>query len=153
MGDYRLASSVGRPFDACLALSRMIVRGVLEDFPRLRLVASHLGGGICEIIGRLDYAYELGDDAYFLGSYAPMRIKAKPSDYLRRIWLDTTSYHPPAIRCAIETVGAGRLVLGTDAPMLLKLKRAGLDAVRGLDIPAADKAAILGGTARRLLKL
>jgi aminocarboxymuconate-semialdehyde decarboxylase len=153
MQDYRLASSVGRPFDNCLALARLIVRGVLEDFPTLKLVASHLGGGICEIIGRLDYAYELGDDAFFLGSYEPMRIKRKPGDYLKRVYMDTTSYHPPAIRCAIETIGAQRLVLGTDAPMLLKLKRPGLDAVRNLDIPATDKAAIMGETARRLLKL
>lgn len=153
MADYRLASSVGRPFDNCLALARLIVRGILEDFPTLKLVASHLGGGICEIIGRLDYAYELGDDAYFLGSYEPMRITRKPGDYLRMVYMDTTSYHPPAIRCAIETIGAQRLVLGTDAPMLLKLKAAGLDAVRGLDIPAADKAAIMGGTAKALLKL
>jgi predicted TIM-barrel fold metal-dependent hydrolase len=57
MGDYRLASSVGRPFDNCLALARLIVRGILEDFPSLKLVGSHLGGGICEIIGRMDYAY------------------------------------------------------------------------------------------------
>lgn len=153
MGDYRLASSVGRPFDNCLAMARLIVRGVLEDFPGLKLVASHLGGGISEIIGRLDYAYELGDDAYFLGSYEPMRITRKPSEYLRMVYMDTTSYHPPAIRCAIETIGAERLVLGTDAPMLLKLKRAGVDAVRCLDLPAADKAAIMGGTARRLLRL
>ncbi len=153
MMDYRLASSVGRPFDNSLALARMIVRGVLEDFPGLKLVASHLGGGICEIIGRLDYAYELGDDAFFLGSYEPMLIKRKPSDYLKMIYMDTTSYHPPAVKCAIDTVGADRLVLGTDAPMLLKLKKAGLDAVRGLDIPASDKAAIMGGTAKGLLKL
>ena len=153
MDIYRLASSVGRPFDNCLALARLIVRGILEDFPKLKLVASHLGGGIAEIIGRLDYAYELGDDAYFLGSYEPMRITRKPGDYLKMIYMDTTSYHPPAIRCAIDTIGADRLLLGTDAPMLLKLKKAGLDAVRGLDIPAADKAAIMGGTAKRLLKL
>ena len=153
MDIYRLASSVGRPFDNCLALARLIVRGILEDFPRLKLVASHLGGGISEIIGRLDYAYELGDDAYFLGSYEPMRITRKPGDYLTMIYMDTTSYHPPAIRCAIDTIGADHLLLGTDAPMLLKLKKAGLDAVRGLDISAADKAAIMGGTAKALLKL
>ena len=75
MKDYRLASSIGRPFDLCLALGRMIVRGVLEDFPRLKIVASHGGGGICETISRMDYAYELQDEAFFLGSYAPMKIK------------------------------------------------------------------------------
>src|SRR4030095_14451582 len=35
MKDYRLASSIGRPFDLCLALGRLIVRGILEDFPRV----------------------------------------------------------------------------------------------------------------------
>ena len=44
MRDYRLASSIGRPFDLCLALGRLIVRGILEDFPRVTIVASHGGG-------------------------------------------------------------------------------------------------------------
>jgi predicted TIM-barrel fold metal-dependent hydrolase len=82
MRDYRLASSIGRPFDLCLALGRLIVRGVLEDFPRLKIVASHGGGGICETISRMDYAYELQDEAFFLGPYAPMRIRHPPSYYL-----------------------------------------------------------------------
>ena len=70
MKEYRLASSIGRPFDLCLALGRLIVRGVLEDFPGVKIVASHGGGGICETISRMDYAYELQDEAFFLGSYA-----------------------------------------------------------------------------------
>src|SRR5262249_20943879 len=63
MKDYRLASSIGRPFDLCLALGRLIVRGILEDFPRVTIVASHGGGGICETISRMDYAYELQEEA------------------------------------------------------------------------------------------
>ena len=153
MSDYRLASSVGRPFDNCLALARLIVRGVLEDFPRLKLVGSHLGGGICEIIGRMDYAYELGDEAFFLGSYEPMRITRKPSDYLRMMYFDTVSYHAPAIECAIKTIGSDRLIFGTDSPMLLSLKQMGLDVIDELDLDAASKDKILAGTARTLLKV
>jgi aminocarboxymuconate-semialdehyde decarboxylase len=81
--DYRLASSISRPADNCLALARLIVRGIFEQFPSLKLVGSHLGGGICEVIGRMDYAYELQDFAFFLGSYEPMRIKHPPSHYLK----------------------------------------------------------------------
>lgn len=44
MNVYRLASSVGRPFDNALALARLIVRGIFEQFPSLKLVGSHLGG-------------------------------------------------------------------------------------------------------------
>jgi aminocarboxymuconate-semialdehyde decarboxylase len=153
MDIYRLASSVGRPFDACLALSRLIVRGVLEDFPGLKIIGTHLGGGICEIIGRLDYAYELGDEAYFLGSYEPMRITRKPSDYLRMMYLDTTCYHTPALNCAVQTMGADRLVMGSDAPMLLGLKQKSIDIVQACDASDADKALILGGTARKLFRI
>ena len=46
MADYRLASSVGRPADNCLSLARLIVRGIFEQFPNLKIVGSHLGGGI-----------------------------------------------------------------------------------------------------------
>jgi aminocarboxymuconate-semialdehyde decarboxylase len=154
MREFRLASSVGRPFDSCLALARLIVNGVFEQFPRLKFVASHLGGGICEIIGRMDYAYELRDDPFILGPYGPpLHITRKPSDYLRGIYLDTVCYHAPAVECAIKTVGADRLIFGTDSPMLVALKQRGLDLVRNLDLAAADKEKILSGTAKMLLKL
>src|SRR5205814_8978899 len=117
MREFRLASSVGRPFDACLALARLIVNGVFEDFPSLKFVASHLGGGICEIIGRMDYAYELRDNPLILGPYGPpVHITRKPSDYLKGIYLDTVAYHAPAVRCAIETIGVDRMIFGTDSP-------------------------------------
>jgi aminocarboxymuconate-semialdehyde decarboxylase len=153
MKDYRLASSVGRPFDNCLALSRLIVRGIYERFPRLKIVASHLGGGICEIIGRMDYAYEIRDEGYFLGTYEPMLITRKPSDYLKMMYMDTTSYHAPAIRCAAETIGADRLVFGSDCPMLLSLKPKALAVIDELTLPKETKAKVLGGTAKMLLKL
>ena len=50
MRDYRLASSIGRPMDGAIAIARCIVRGLFEKFPTLKLVGTHLGGGICEMI-------------------------------------------------------------------------------------------------------
>ena len=151
--DYRLASSVGRPADNMLALARLIVRGIFERFPRLKLVGSHLGGGICEIIGRLNYAYELQEEAYFLGKYEPMLIAKAPGEYLKMMYLDTTSYHAPAVKCAIETVGVDRMLFGTDAPPLAVLKPRGLKLIRDLGLPAEDEAKILAGNAAKLLKL
>jgi hypothetical protein len=66
------------------------------------------GPGICEMIGRMDYAYRLQDEAYFLGSYEPMLIN-----------------HPPAARCALDTVGVDHFIFGTDSPRLLVLKTRG----------------------------
>jgi len=153
MREYRLASSIGRPADLCLALSRIIVRGILEDFPRVTLVSSHGGGGICEVIGRMNYAYELQEEAYFLGSYAPMKIKHEPGYYLKKMYFDTVTYHAPAVKMVLDTVGVDHVLYGSDAPPLTSLKPRAIKLIEDLDIPAADKAKIFGGNAARLLKL
>jgi aminocarboxymuconate-semialdehyde decarboxylase len=153
MRDYRLASSIGRPFDLCLALGRMIVRGVLEDFPKLKIVASHGGGGICETISRMDYAYELQDEAFFLGSYAPMKIKRKPSEYMKMLYMDTVCYNTPAVKMVLEWLGPDHVLYGSDAPPLTSLKPRAIKLIQDLNIPAADKEKIFWSNARRLLKL
>src|SRR5262249_4152602 len=122
MKEYRPPTCIGRPFDLCLALGRIIVRGVLEDFPKLKIVASHGGGGICETVSRMDYAYELQDEAFFLGPYAPIRIKHQPSHYLKKIYLDTVTYNAPLARMVLDWLGADRAVYGRDAPPRASLK-------------------------------
>jgi aminocarboxymuconate-semialdehyde decarboxylase len=151
--DYRLASSIGRPADLCLAIARLIVRGILEDFPRLKLVSSHGGGGICEVIGRMNYAYELQDECYFLGSYAPMKIKHEPGHYLKKMYFDTVTYHAPAARMVIETVGADHVLYGSDAPPLTTLKPRAIKLIEDLGLSPKDKAAVFWGNAAKLLKL
>jgi aminocarboxymuconate-semialdehyde decarboxylase len=151
--DYRLASSVGRPMDNALAIARLIVRGIFEKFPKLKLVGTHLGGGICEMIGRMDYAYNLQDEAYFLGSYEPMLIKHPPSHYLKMMYLESTCYHPPAARCAFETVGPDHFIFGTDAPPLKVLKKQGVAVIKQIGLTAADENKVYYENARRLLKI
>src|SRR5882724_13147942 len=153
MTDYRLASSIGRPADNCLSLARLIVRGIFEQFPTLKLVGSHLGGGICEVIGRMDYAYKLPDFAFFLGPYEPMLIKHPPSHYLGMMYLESTCYWAPAARCAFETVGADHFIFGTDAPPLKPLKKAGVEIIKSLKLAPQDEAKVFSENAKRLLKI
>jgi aminocarboxymuconate-semialdehyde decarboxylase len=153
MKEYRLASSIGRPFDLCLALGRLIVRGILEDFPRVKIVASHGGGGICETISRMDYAYELQEEAFFLGSYAPMKIKHAPSHYLKKMYLDTVTYNLPAVKMVLDWMGSDRVIYGSDAPPLTSLKPRAIKLIKDLDLPAADRDAIFWANAAGLLKL
>ena len=152
MRDYRLASSVGRPFDECLAIARMIVRGVFERFGTMKFVGCHLGGGICEVIGRMDYAYEQGDRASGLGSYEPMLITKRPSDYLKNLYMDTVCYHPPALACAYQTVGAKQLLFGSDAPPLLPLLPRAMRIVEEFPLTDDERADIFGRNALKLLE-
>lgn len=151
--DYRLASSISRPADNCLSLARLIVRGIFEQFPTLKLVGSHLGGGICEVIGRMDYAYELQDFCFFLGSYEPMLIKHKPSHYLKMMHFDSASYVPLAAEMCFKTVGADRFLLGTDSPPLIPLKMMAVKMMDEIGMTAAERDKVMGGNAARLLKL
>src|SRR5437870_8026366 len=143
MADYRLASSIGRPADNCLSLARMIVRGLFEQFPTLKLVGAHLGGGICEVIGRMDYAYELQEEAFFLGPYEPMLITKKPSEYLKMLRMDSVSYHMPALMCAIQSIGVEHMLFGADAPPLWPLLPRAIKLVQDLPLSAEDKDRIL----------
>jgi aminocarboxymuconate-semialdehyde decarboxylase len=153
MKDYRLASSIGRPGDNCLSLARLIVRGVFEQFPNLKLVGSHLGGGICEVIGRMDYAYDLLDFSVFLGPYEPMLIKHSPSHYLKMMYLDSACYAPPAAECCLKTVGEDHFLFATDSPPMVPLKKKGFDMMKQIGMNPRQYDKVMGGNAARLLKI
>jgi len=127
--------------------------GFGEELPTLKLVGTHLGGGICEMIGRMDYAYRLQEEAYFLGPYEPMLIRHPPSHYLKMMYLESTCHHPPAARCAIDTIGIDHFVFGTDSPPLFVLKKEGVELIDKLGLTAAEKDKVYYQNAKRLLKL
>ncbi|MGW7543771.1 amidohydrolase family protein [Streptomyces sp. NPDC054770] len=137
-----LGNTVGQPTETTVALSHLIFTGVLDRFPRLKLVAAHGGGYLPTYIGRSDHAWQVRPDAR--GCAEP------PSSYLRRMWFDALVYTPRALRHLVEEVGADRVVLGTDHPFDMGMTDpvARLDAA-GLDPAARD--AIAGGNALDLL--
>ena len=129
------------------------MRGVFERFKNLKFVGCHLGGGICEVIGRMDYAYELRGTAINSWTYEPLLIAKPPSEYLKELFMDTVSYHPPAIMCAYETVGAKRLVFGSDAPPMLPLLPRAKRIIEELPIGETERDDIFSRNALRLLDL
>ena len=152
MRNYGLNSSIGRPADNMLALGRLIVGGIFERHPKLKIVGSHLGGGISEVIGRMDYAYEMRDQS-FLGNYSPLLIKKPPSEYLKMMYLDLACYHLPAAKCAMETVGVDHVLYGSDAPPLTWLKPRAIKLVEDLPVSEENRAKIFAGNALKLMNL
>jgi aminocarboxymuconate-semialdehyde decarboxylase len=153
MNMYRLISSVGRPADETLAIARMIVRGVFEQLPTLKLICAHVGGGICEVLPRMDVAYTLGDFANFLGSYKPLLISKKPSEYAKLLYFDTASYFSPVIQLGIETVGVKHMLFGSDAPPLVPMLPRMQELIEELRISREEKTAIYSGNVTKLLRL
>jgi aminocarboxymuconate-semialdehyde decarboxylase len=149
---YRLPEMLGRPFDTTLSLTRFIFTGGFERFPKLKMICAHVGGALPMLPGRYGFGYELRRDMSF-GPWEPDVMTRPPASYIGQLYVDTVCYHPPAVQCAIDTLGVDHVVFGSDSPPVpLPLKRA-VDTVQDLRISDAEKQKILGGTAAKLLGL
>ncbi len=149
---YRLPEMLGRPFDTALTIARMILTGVLERHPTLNLICAHVGGAISLLPGRLNFGYELRHDPTF-GPWEPDVLTKPPSDYIAQLYLDTMSFHTPAIMCAVGTVGVDHVVYGSDYPPVPIPMTRSVAVVKNLPLARADREKILGLNAARLLKL
>ena len=69
------------------------------------------------------------------------------------MYLESTCYHPPGARCAIDTVKVDHFVFGTDSPPLFVLKKEGVDLINKLGLSAEDKNKIYYENAKKLLRL
>ena len=69
------------------------------------------------------------------------------------MYLESTCYHPPGARCAIDTVGVDHFVFGTDSPPLFVLKKEGVEVINKLGLSNDDKNKIYYENAKKLLKL
>jgi len=151
MDQYKLDELVGRPFDTAMALARLILAGVFDRFPRLKIVVAHMGGGLLPVMGRLDFGWRLGCEG--MPERAVIRCKERPSSYLARLCVDTMGFWAPHVREAIEVFGAERVMFGTDyGPVPIDPKEH-VDIVNGLAIPAADKEKILWRNAAEFFNL
>lgn len=134
---YTLNFALGFPFETTIAVARLILSGVLERCPWLKLIVSHGGGTIPYLSGRLDG----------IAKAHGKTPKQKPSEYLRRLYYDVSVYHAPALDCLLAFAGPGRLMFGTDHPF----KKGASEMFESLaGLSANDRSMILERNARDL---
>jgi 6-methylsalicylate decarboxylase len=105
--NYQLTWMVGAPVEDTISVMHLITHGIPVRYPNIKIINSHLGGALPMLRQRADdqYRWEAPD------------TPEPPSVAARRMWYDTVGHgHVPALRCAIDSFGADRLLLGTDFP-------------------------------------
>jgi aminocarboxymuconate-semialdehyde decarboxylase len=132
-------------FRTTMMIERMILKGMFEKYPSLRLCLSHGGGLLAFNVWRLDHSYSLRTELKKI-------IPEKPSGYLKKLYFDTIVHSIAALRYLVKVVGAGRVVIGTDYPMAMADFEA-VQKVMQLDLPAAERELILGDNAAQALNI
>jgi aminocarboxymuconate-semialdehyde decarboxylase len=147
--DYTLRTLVGWPTETTIAVARLVFAGVFERHPKLKLVLSHGGGTLANLIGRIDLGWSAPQ--YEANPACRANITRAPSTYIRQLYFDTVVADPAVLDFVIATFGADRVLFGTDFPYEIG------DAEGKLALPSimrhspADQRLILGDNARRLL--
>jgi len=145
-GNGWLSNVIGNPLDTTIALEHLIFEGTFDKFPHLKVCAAHGGGFLGSYAPRMDY----GCFIYPGGCNPDIKLKKKPTEYMRQIFFDSLVFTPEALRHLVAEVGASQVVIGTDHP--IPWNPHPVDHVMATDSLSDDeKAAILGGNAAKLL--
>jgi 6-methylsalicylate decarboxylase len=132
MRDYELARIAGACFEDTVAALRLLLSGVVDRNPQVRIIVPHFGGTFPVIYPRI--------------------ARRGKGDLLRKLYYDTANGYGPALRCACEALGPDRLMLGTDFPYIGSIKQ-NVDYVLDSGLPPDTTQQILERTAADLLGL
>lgn len=97
----RFKNLYGRTIDTTIVAAQLILAGVFDRFPRLRLVLVHGGGFLPYQSGRLDREFGTKD-------------KKLPSEYMKQFYYDTVFMSTPALQLLFSLVGTGQVMIGSD---------------------------------------
>jgi aminocarboxymuconate-semialdehyde decarboxylase len=146
MQEYWLMPLVGFLMDTTLAAGKLVFSGVIERYPRIRWVLSHLGGAVPYLAERFDRGWR---------AFAECRehVQRPPSEILRGLYYDTVNFDPKALKLAVEFAGADHLLAGSDYAHAIGSPKLMLESLRALEVSEAERTMILGGNATRLYGL
>ena len=141
---YEMTTMLGLMFDTTIALCRMILSGLLDQHPNLKLVCPHVGGALPYLIGRVDHQT-------MVLKRGAEHIHRAPSEYLKRVWLDTVTPIGLGIQFAHEFAGAGKLLYSSDHPWVDP--QIIIDQVESQKFSDADRAKLYSLNARALFRI
>jgi aminocarboxymuconate-semialdehyde decarboxylase len=136
---------VGNPSETAFAAAALLLGGVFDRFPTLRVLLVHGGGCVPYQFGRIDRGRVAAPP------FARGAAKEPLARYADNLYYDTVLHDDASLRFLVERVGAAHVALGSDYPFPLR-EVDPVAAVKRVASPEAQRA-ILWETGARLLGL
>ncbi|HWU51808.1 MAG TPA: amidohydrolase family protein [Tahibacter sp.] len=146
MPKYWLPWLVGMPAEQSRAACCLILGGVLERLPELRVCLAHGGGSFPYTIGRIEHGFRMRPDLVATDN------ARSPREYFDRLFFDSCVHDPHALRYLVDVAGADRVMLGTDYPFPLGEQEPG-SGIAALKLDETAAARLYHGTALQWLDL
>ena len=140
---YYLGNLIGNPLDTTIAAASLFFGGVMDRYPKLRIMLAHGGGFTPYQAARWEHGWKVRNEP-------KKNIKTQPKGIAKRFFYDTILHSDRTLEAMIGLVGSDHVLLGSDYPYDMAMLGC-VAHVRSLEISDADKDSILGGRAEMLL--
>jgi aminocarboxymuconate-semialdehyde decarboxylase len=142
--EFQLTAPIGFTFDTSLAVARCIYDGFFDRYPNLKMIASHGGGALPYLVGRLDICWD---------NIPAARAKTvePPRNYMRRIYVDTVVFRQDVLEMCVSVCGTDNVLYGSDYPHTIGDMAGCLSRVDALSDGVREK--VRGYNAQRIFKL
>lgn len=147
---YALAGpAFGFTFDTALCMMRLILSGIFDRYPNLKIVLGHFGETMPFLLNRLDFPIVRP----WVAKNVDIKISKKPSDYFKsNVYVATSGeFHNPAIMCTLQVMGCDRVLFASDYPYEDSMKA--VERVKALPLPEEEKSKICHLNAKTLLNI
>ena len=146
-GNYLIGGLMGYWFDDAIVMTKLILSGILDEFPGLKIVCPHTWSLLPYLLERLDHQV-----ARFAKHFPDIRNQKPPSEYLRNVYTDCNNFSSDDLCYATKKMGgAGKMMFGSDSPFVPPAFI--LDMILNSGLPEADCKNIFASTAQRLFKI
>ena len=137
-----LTAAWGFTVETATQAIRLVLSGLFEAYPRLKIVLGHLGEGLPFSLWRIDMALQRQGNRS-----TPFR-----DCFREHFWITTSgNFSTPALLCCVMELGADRILFSVDYPFVLNPP--GIKWMQDIPLGPEDRAKILSGNARRLLRI
>jgi len=137
--------TIGMPSETALAAGSVIMSGMLEKYPNLRLCFAHGGGSLPYLLPRMDKGWE---------AWPHIRKTTKPpTDYASHLYYDSLVYDENNLQFMINKLGVNQIITGSDYPFLLRETPSGNVVHQSINLNNKEKEKIFGLNALRFLNI